>query len=336
MVLCKKSGSSQPTPVKKTDSRLLRREFNTLLPSFYMTIIASSVCTLINGLIVGNFIGTTDLAAVGIAAPFTQILAIFYSTVSSGSQAVCCQYIGRGDKKKADAVFSTALFVSGLLGLLLTVSCVGFAVPVARLLGADASLAPLTARYIRGLAVGFIPCLLNPILMTFIQMGSHPKKSIAAVVLQTIVNLSLDYLFIIVMHKSLFYASLASSLGAMAALIYLGVTYARQDNIAMFRVSYITLRFVTPIFRFGFLQAVTFGMCAARGVVFSHLLMSSGGADAASAWSVMLNVTVPIAALDLGTEQVCEAMFSVSVGEKDSYSVRQIWNIMLVWGGLYI
>jgi len=315
-------------------SKLLKREFLTLLPGFFMTVLASSVCSLMNGLIVGNCIGTAELAAIGIAAPFTQVLAICYSTLSSGSQAVCCRCIGQGDKKGADAAFSSALLAGGLLGLILTLLCTVFAVSAARLLGADEGLSFLTAEYIRGLAVGFVPCLLNPILMTFIQMGSHPKKADTAVLIQTAVNLGLDYWLIAVLHKDLFYASLASSIGAFAAFLYLVSACVRFGSVARFSLRYVGLKLVGPVLKYGSMQTVTYSMCALRGIVFSHLLVSSGGTDAASAWAVMLNATVPLSALDLGIEQVCEVLFGISVGENDGHSVRQVWHIMLKWGGL--
>ena len=72
-------------------------------------------------LIVGNFVGTRALAAVGATSAFVQLLVGVFVGLCSGAGVVVAQSYGAGNVEAVDRQVHTALFMAVLGGAVLTV-----------------------------------------------------------------------------------------------------------------------------------------------------------------------------------------------------------------------
>ena len=86
-------------------------------------------------LIVGNFVGTNALAAVGATGPFVNLLVGLFVGLCSGAGVVIAQSWGAHDPDAVDRQVHTALVLSVAVGALLTVLGLVTAAPMMRLLG---------------------------------------------------------------------------------------------------------------------------------------------------------------------------------------------------------
>lgn len=84
----------------------------------------------IDGLVVSNFLGSMAMAAEGITHPYFSIVGLFSGMMMLGTQKLCIDFLGKGDKKKADSVFSTAVIASVVISLILTAVLFIFSGPV--------------------------------------------------------------------------------------------------------------------------------------------------------------------------------------------------------------
>ena len=86
--------------------------FGNLLQQMYNT--ADSI-------IVGNFVGSNALAAVGSSGSPIYLLIGFSQGLAVGAGVVVSQYLGAGDHKETHEAVHTALAIAVVMGLLLTV-----------------------------------------------------------------------------------------------------------------------------------------------------------------------------------------------------------------------
>ena len=81
-------------------------------------------------------LGTDATAAVSVNASLDQLIMMCGSMLAVGANSYIARLLGQGNSKKASQVLSTAFFIAGSLGLLLTVFGSIFMTPMVKLLGA--------------------------------------------------------------------------------------------------------------------------------------------------------------------------------------------------------
>ena len=134
---------------------------------------SSCLSGLVSGIIIVNFLDSYALSALGFVNPLNNIISAFASLISTGSGILCGMAIGKGDKKQIDKIFSISLKILFIIGIVIKVITSIFAYDIAALCGAKADQIAITATYIKGLAIGYLPMLIIPTLITFLQMSNR-------------------------------------------------------------------------------------------------------------------------------------------------------------------
>ena len=114
----------------------MKKLLKLVLPS-----VLSQVCmflfTIVDGIFVGNGVGTTALGAVNIVLPYILILSALYMLVAVGGATVTAIRFGRGDKEGANLAFLHAFAAIFAVSVVLTVVGVCFTRQLGYLLGAN-------------------------------------------------------------------------------------------------------------------------------------------------------------------------------------------------------
>ena len=91
-----KTGRSGITERFRRDDSLLRKKLLSYLPFMLMTNLATLLLISVDGLVVGNLVGSDALAAINIFAPITTVFGIFTTIVSSGISTALSTGMGSG------------------------------------------------------------------------------------------------------------------------------------------------------------------------------------------------------------------------------------------------
>lgn len=68
----------------------------------------------VDGLVIGNFLGVDAMAAYGLASPIFVVIAAIGGVISSGLQTVCAKLLGGGKVEEAKRSFS-AMLITGIV-----------------------------------------------------------------------------------------------------------------------------------------------------------------------------------------------------------------------------
>lgn len=110
--------------------KLLRFTF----PSVVM-LVFTSIYGVADGFFVSNFVGKTAFTAVNFIMPFLMILGCVGFLFGTGGSALVAKVMGMGDREKANRIFSFLVYVSIVVGVILSVVGIVILRPVAVLLG---------------------------------------------------------------------------------------------------------------------------------------------------------------------------------------------------------
>ena len=170
-------------------------------------------------LIVGNFVGTNALAAVGATGPFVNLLVGLFVGLCSGAGVVIAQSWGAHDPDAVDRQVHTALVLSVAVGALLTVLGLVIAAPIMRLLGTPDEILPDAALYLRIYFLGMIPQMLYNMGTNILRAIGDSKRPLYFLIAASLVNIVLDVVFIAVFGWGVMGAALATVLSQVVSAV---------------------------------------------------------------------------------------------------------------------
>lgn len=173
----------------------------------------------IDSLIVGNFLGTNALAAVGNTGSITAVLVQLSTGLALGASIVISQYFGakRYDRIRLSAT-TIAIFIS-VLAAVLTGLMLLFAKPVLVLIQTPEEILADSVSYLRIYVLGCIPIFLyNAINGVYVSLGNS-KTPLYFLLISSVTNVVLDLLFIISFQMGVAGAALATVLSQVVAAV---------------------------------------------------------------------------------------------------------------------
>jgi len=182
--------------------------FGTLFQQLYNTV---------DTLIVGNFVGTQALAAVGVTGAFVQLLVGFFTGLCGGAGVLVSQSYGAGDTDAVDRQVHTSLSLAVLGGAALTVVGILVCRPVLTVMGTPADILDTAALYLRVFFLGMIPQTLYNMGTGILRAVGDSKRPLYFLIVGSFINIGLDLLFVAVLPWGVAGAALATVLSQAAA-----------------------------------------------------------------------------------------------------------------------
>ena len=266
-------------------------------------------------LFVAHRLGTDGLAALNLAISVFGLingLGLMLGIGGATRYAICRT---QGDGVRADRAFSRALACGGALGGLLALAGLLWAVPLARLLGAEGAILPMCSVYLRTVLL-FAPCfLLNHILTAFVRNDGNPKLAMAAMLLGSLSNIVLDYVFLYPMDMGIFGAALATGIAPVVGLCVSSLhilTRRSRFRLRPFRPALRPLADLAGLGSAAFLNECSSGLVL---VVFNLLTLRLAGTLGVAAYGIVANLALVVIAVFTGVAQGAQPLISRSHGQ---------------------
>lgn len=190
--------------------------FKFTLPNMIGLIAMSSV-SLVDGYFVSNFVSSVALAAVNIIIPLITVVFGISIMLTIGAAVLIGTYLGEGKEDKASAVFTKVMITITAVSLFFTIVCYVFSEEVSRLLGANDEIMVYAVPYLEMVSIFFLFQALEYSLSVMIRTDGNPYLASTAVLFGAVLNVILDYIFIVQMNMGISGAALGTGLSFMAS-----------------------------------------------------------------------------------------------------------------------
>ncbi|MGN0909584.1 MAG: MATE family efflux transporter [Succinivibrio sp.] len=192
---------------------------------------AGALYVVVDGMFVGHCMGHDSLAAANMMWPLLGVMFALSSMISTGSSVKISNYLGRRERDKACRMFTVSVCLEIALGLFMCASGFLLTRPFLELLGAPEATQELCRSYIRSyLIFGPLVCLYYSI-NGYLRVSGMQRYSMWLNVGASLLNLVLDYVFIVVLRQGIWCASFTTcvSLSAGAAAGFAPFLMGRTD-----------------------------------------------------------------------------------------------------------
>lgn len=313
-------------------SSVITKMYWKIFPAQYFSLVTTFLCNFINGLIIGNYLSSDSMAALGIVMPITIIISSLASIFASGAKIACGRLIGRNESDKIKNVYSCVVFLTLLLAIVSTLIVFNFADGISSLLGAKDELIELTSLYIKGLAIGFIPTMLVPNFMAFFQITNDNNISLVSAIVLTICNLTFSLLNVNVFNGGIFGMGLSTSLAQFCSMAFLIIYIKLKKKVLKFHRNYINRKDSVNIVKLGTPSALANVLYSIRNIVFNTQALSLAGTTAVSSLAILNTSCGIFDAFNIAQGTVVVMLASIFAGEKDKESLKKLYKTSILFG----
>ncbi len=307
------------------EGRIIHKLFRGSMLVMTMAFAMATLGMLVDGIVVGKFMGSVCVSALGLCSPLFLIASAIGGAFAEGALPVCNRAMAEGDQKGAAAAFCLSVDIIVVFAIILSALCFIFRGEAAHILGAADATGALfvnTKAYITGFLFG-IPAILGALLLTpFAQADGDQSSTIASIMAMTISNIALDFINVFSLKWGMLGIGLGTALSYYIGIIILATHFFKKDASYHFNLLSVNIQDAGEILLTGLPGAVGRLLLPFRTIILNHLTLAVGGGAALTAFAVQNSVSTFAVSPVLGIGAATLMMSSLLYGEEDRYGLE--------------
>lgn len=264
---------------------------------------------------VSRGLGTQGLAALNLALPIVSLVMGTGMMLGMGGAIQYAVHRGRDGGEQAGAIFTNTLFLALAAALVYVASGLFLSRPLTLLLGADQQVFAMTHTYLKVILLFSPAFILNHTLLAFVRNDGAPQLASLAMLVGSLSNVLLDYLFIFPLDMGIFGAVLATGIAPVISMAILLLHRLRRRNgfhLVRTRLHWKTARATCSL---GFPSLVNELSSGIVMLVFNTLMLSLLGNVGVAAYGIVANLALVVIAVFTGVAQGAQPLISRSHGQ---------------------
>ena len=193
-----------------------------------------SLFSIVDGVFVGNGVGTNALGAIGLVMPFVNAISALMMLINVGGATIFAIQIGKGDTDAANKVFRHGMLLLLGVSALFCIAGVFFTDAICTLFGAGETFHALAAEYLFWYSIFIIPSGLNMGLQSYCRNDGAPGLVAASVFVSTACNVFGDWLLIFPIPWGMKGAAIATGASQLVACLVMLTHFVRKKGILRF------------------------------------------------------------------------------------------------------
>lgn len=270
------------------------------LPTIAMMIF-TSVYGIVDGFFVSNYAGKTAFAAINLVYPFIMITASVGFMIGTGGSALVSRTMGEGRSQLANRYFTMLLYLTLILGAVISVSAAVFIRPISLLLGATEEMLPFCISYGGTLAAFTFAFMLQFFFQSFFVTAGKPAMGFIVTTVAGTANILLDALFCAVLDMGALGAAAASVIGQIiGGVLPIGYFVFKNSSLLRFVKTGLSLRPLLSSCINGSSELMSNISASLVSILYNSRLMFYAGEDGISAYGVLMYTQMIFSAVFIG------------------------------------
>lgn len=296
--------------------------------------IGMSAYILADTFFVSSALGSVGLAALNFSIPVFSVLQGLGLMLGIGGATRFSIYHHEGNEKRGSTVFTQTVMMGGGVALVFLVLGLFFAAPLATLLGADELVLPMAKTYLTTV-MSFAPAfLLNNILLAFVRNDGNPRLSMIAMVVSSLSNIVLDYVFMFPLSMGMFGAAFATGLSPAISLGILSLHFRRKNQRIHLKKCRLPMKTAFKITSLGMSSFVGELASAVAMITFNLVILRIEGNIGVAAYGIIANIALVATAALTGIAQGLQPLASQCYGTRDHAALSAVARYSLVTAGV--
>lgn len=276
-------------------------------------------------------VGAAALTGVGLTFPIITLISAFSAFVGSGGAPLASIWMGKNDKKHAEKILGTGVFMLLCFSLILMAVFLIFQRPLLYAFGASDATIGYAMEYLTIYLIGTVFVEIALGLNPFIIAQGRSTTAMMSIVIGAVINIVLDPIFIFVFHMGVKGAAIATVISQAVSAAW--NVKALVDKKAVLKIvpSCIRpdIRVIGQIFSLGISSFIMRSTESLISIVLNHQLQKFGGDLYVGSLTIMQSVMQLFSAPLSGYTQGVQPIVSYNFGAGKFDRVRTTYRYMI-------
>lgn len=157
----------------------------------------------VDSVVVGNFVGTEALAAVGSTTIIVNIMVYFFNGFSTGATIAIARRFGTGDQQELHTAIQTIMAATFILSVVATVAGVFGVDPKLRFMSTPDDVFDQAAVYLRIYMAGFSGLVICNMCSGVLRAVGDTTRPLYFLILTSLTNIALDLFFVLKLNMGI-------------------------------------------------------------------------------------------------------------------------------------
>lgn len=309
-------------------------------------ILVMSLNILVDTIFVGNWIGSTAIAAINVVLPVSFFIAALGMSIGIGGSSIISRALGANNSNKALKTFGNQL----TLTLLLTVTMIAFGLyyidAIIPAFGGKGDIFEPAKIYYKIVLYGVPFLALCMMGNTVIRAEGKPKFAMYAMMIPSVGNLLLDYLFINVLDFGMAGAAWATTGSYLLCFAFIFWFFLSENSELKINWTHfgLDLSIITEIGSLGFVTLARQAVVSITYLLMNNILFELGGETSVTAYAIVGRMLMfalfpvygitqgflPIAGFNYGANQYSRVRESINTAIKYAVGLATLVFVLLM------
>lgn len=318
-----------------TDNLIYNKEINTkniltfTVPTM-IRMIFISMYTIVDGIVVSNYVGSVGLSAINIVYPVLNVCMALAFMLGTGSNAIIGKKLGEGKREEACSFMTLTVIINVAAIIVLVALFLMVDERIYMMLGSDRELLPYCMEYGTIIVMGGPVWVMQVLFQSYLVTTDRPRMGLGLSIASGVVNILLDILLVGFLGMGLTGAALASISGMLIGGLVPLTVFFKKDSL---------LHFAKPVWRgMEFLKAMGNGSSemvsnlssAITTTLYNLQMMAIVGEKGVAAISAILYLQFVFVAIFFGFASGISPVISYNFGAKNHENIKKVFRISMV------
>ena len=252
-------------------------------------ILVMSLNILIDTVFVGQWIGSEAIAAINVVLPVSFFIAALGMSIGVGGGSIISRSLGEKNILKAEQTFGNQITLTLILTVLLVIFGLLYANQIIPLFGGKGTLFTLAKTYYVIVMYGVPVLAFCMMANNTIRAEGKPKNAMYAMLLPSISNLTLDYIFIKIFDWGMMGAAWATTISYGVCALYILYFFVSKKSILRLKLNCFNLKLslVREISSLGSVTLIRQAMVSVTVLLVNNMLFVIGGESAITVYAII-------------------------------------------------
>ncbi|AKN33732.1 multidrug transporter MatE [Clostridium carboxidivorans P7] len=299
-----------------------------------IAMLVNSMYNIIDRIFVGRGVGSLAIAATTVAFPIMLTLLAVSALIGVGATSLISIRLGEKRPEEANKIAGNAVVLLVLLPLCISIIYFLFSTPILTFFGASPQVLPYAKAFTNIIMMASSLGSISMGMVNFIRAEGNPRMSMYTQVIGTVINVILNYLFVMKLGFGIRGSALATVCGQIFSSIWVLSYFLFGPSIVKIKLKNLKLKknLVISITSIGFAPFAMQLANSLQNTILNKALMSYGGDMALSAMGIVGSIATLMFMPILGISQGAQPIIGFNYGAKEFSRVKEALKKAVIVG----
>jgi len=283
-----------------------------------------SIYILADTFFIAQALGSKGIAALNISIPIYGFIFGIAIMLGLGGATRYSILVAQKKLDQAQTVFASTIKYGLIIGFIFLLVGLFASFWIAQLMGANEAIINDANTYIKTVML-FAPFfIINNVMIAFIRNDQNPRLAMIAMLIGSLLNILLDYLFLFPLALGIFGAALATAIAPIVSLTILSIHFVRPRRLLFITRLKGKMHSLKDIVTLGFPGLITEVSSSIVIITFNMIILRLSGNIGVAAYAIIANIALVVMAMFTGIAQGSQPLISHYHGLNDLTNLRKV------------